>query len=256
MLLVILALFWVVLLTPIVVRRFRDNGTEKSIESFRQEHAVLSRQEYAYSPAHRLDGPDEDVFRPREPSRRPKLKLVHDDDTYQSLETRGSWDEWSDSYSFEDEDRAAPRRAPANRYVAAYSSVPVGSLSRDYDEPAIRRRSMKARRRTVLTRLVLVVAATTVLGFATGVSILEDLAILTWLAFAVYVALALYAVGQGYLFESSLGIRLPRDRTMATVEPLYGDFAGEFGEEADSSFYESQSSVEWRRESPSRYALG
>ena len=47
------------LLAPTVVRRFRDNGTERSIESFHAEHEVLSRQGYTVPPAHRLDEPDE-----------------------------------------------------------------------------------------------------------------------------------------------------------------------------------------------------
>ena len=40
MLLIILALFWVAILAPVVVRRFRDSGTERSITSFHAEHEV------------------------------------------------------------------------------------------------------------------------------------------------------------------------------------------------------------------------
>src|SRR5664280_2592034 len=164
MLLVVLALFGVALLTPVVVRRFRDGGTEKSIDSFHAEHEVLSRQEYAVAPAHRLDDSDHYEQYEPEPVRRPRLTVVHDNDTYRSLETRGSWDEWADDYDYDNGDEAPPR-----------------SASR---EPPVRRRSMKAQRRMILTRLALAVATTTILGVASGYSILVDLAVLTWIGFA------------------------------------------------------------------------
>ena len=255
MLLVVLALFWVALLTPVVVRRFRDGGTEKSIDSFHAEHEVLSRQEYAVAPAHRLD--DSDRYESHEPetARRPRLTIVHDDDTYRSLETRGSWDEWAEDYDYDDQDEVPRRSVSANRYAAAYSATPSGPVGSSYREPPVRR-SMKAQRRMILTRLALAVATTTILGVATSYSILVDLAVLTWIGFAVYLALALYAVSQGYLFESSLGIRLASARPMATVQPLYYDDDDEYETEAESEFYDADSAGQWRRESSSHYALG
>ena len=107
----------------------------------------------------------------------------------------------------------------------------------------------------ILTRLALAVAMTTILGVATSYSVLVDLAVLTWIGFAVYLALALYAVSQGYLFESSLGIRLA-SRPLATVQPLYYDTDDEYETEAESEFYDADSAGQWRRESSSRYALG
>ena len=255
MLLVVLALFWVALLTPVVVRRFRDGGTEKSIDSFHAEHEVLSRQEYAVAPAHRLDDADHYEQYEPEPVRRPRLTVVHDNDTYRSLETRGSWDEWADDYDYDNGDEAPRRSASTNRYAAAYSSTPNGPVVSSYREPPVRR-SMKAQRRMILTRLALVVATTTILGVATSYSILVDLAVLTWIGFAVYLALALYAVSQGYLFESSLGIRLASVRPMATVQPLYYDADDEYETEAESEFYDADSAGQWRRESSSHYALG
>jgi len=255
MLLVVLALFWVALLTPVVVRRFRDGGTEKSIDSFHAEHEVLSRQEYAVAPAHRLDDSNHYEQYEPEPARRPRLTVVHDDDTYRSLETRGSWDEWAEDYDYDHEDEAPRRSASTNRYAAAYSSTPSGPVVSAYREPPVRRRSMKAQRRMILTRLALAVATTTILGVATSYSILVDLAVLTWIGFAFYLALALYAVSQGYLFESSLGIRLA-SRPLATVQPLYYDTDDEYETEAESEFYDADSAGQWRRESSSRYALG
>lgn len=256
MLLIILALFWVVLLTPIAVRRFRDNGTEKSIESFHAEHEVLSRQEYVYAPAHRLDEPDERDARALPGSRRARLTIVHDDDTYQSLETRGTWDEWRDSYDFDHQDDVGRASESSNRYASAYSATPRTSAVREYRERPIARRTMRAQRRMILTRLLLSVATITVLGFVTGYSLVVDVAVVTWLAFALYVALALYAVSQGYLFESSIGIRFSRERQLASVAPLYGQYGSDDPLDAQSEFYDPNSDVQWRRESPSRYAVG
>src|SRR5580704_15206856 len=133
MLLIILALFWLALLTPMVVRRLRDGGAERSIQSFHAEHEVLSRQEYVVNPAHRLDQPDDTESTLHEPARRSRLTVVHADDTYRSLESRSSWDEWSEDYEYDDEPE---ERESTNRYAAAYSSVPnETTVRREYDAP-------------------------------------------------------------------------------------------------------------------------
>jgi hypothetical protein len=251
MLLIILALFWVAILAPVVVRRFRDSGTERSIDSFHAEHEVLSRQGYVVPPAHRLDRPDHEEAR-SQGEHRPRLTVVHADDTYRTLETRNSWDEWSQAYDYDRDEAESRPAAPTNRYASAYSSVPSEpEVRRHYEAPA-RRRSMKARRKVLFVRTALAAVVLTATYFAVGFSIIEDLAILAWVALVSYVALALFAVSQGYLHESSLPVRLPRGRQLATIAPLYG----EAPEEPDSEFYESDTDGEWRRESPSRYALG
>jgi hypothetical protein len=256
MLLIILALFWVAILAPVVVRRFRDSGTERSIDSFHAEHEVLSRQGYVVPPAHRLDRPDREEPRFEEPSR-PRLTVVHSDDTYRTLETRNSWDEWSQAYDYDDDlgrEEATKRPAtPTNRYASAYSSVPSRPEVRiRYEAPTQRLRSMKARRKVLFVRTTLAAVVLTATYFAVGYSIIEDLAILAWVALVGYVALALFSVSQGYLHESSLPVRLPRSRQLATIAPLYDETPEEF----DSEFYEPHGDDEWRRESPSRYALG
>ncbi len=126
MLLTVLALFWVALLAPIAIRRFRDGGTEKSIVSFHAEHEVLSQQDYPVAPAHRLDRPDEpEATSTAHGERRPHLRVVQPDDTFSTLESRSSWDEWVDDYEYDD----APRDdAPTNRYARAYSSRPSEPL--------------------------------------------------------------------------------------------------------------------------------
>jgi hypothetical protein len=250
-LLIILGLFWVAILVPVVVRRFRDSGTEKSIHSFHAEHEVLSRQEYSVPPAHRLDPrhQEEDL---RGPEPRPRLTVVHEDDTFRSLQSRTSWDEWNDDYDYEREDQEARPTEPVNRYVTAYSSVPnEREVFSSYDPP-MRRDSMKARRQVVFLLLAATAAVLSGLNFVVGYSFLEDLAILAWIGFVCYIALALFAVSQGFLYESSLPIRIPQGRRLATVAPLYHEDDDEY----DSEFYDANDDSEWRRESPSRYAVG
>jgi hypothetical protein len=249
-LLIILGIFWVAILVPVAVKRFRDNGTEKSIHSFHAEHEMLSRQEYAVAPAHRLDAPDQEMTG-RLPSQRPRLTVVHADDTYRSLEARNSWDEWDSDYDYDREDEASHSNELANRYVSAYSSVPN---ERDVTNSLTAQRgamSMKARRQLYFLTLVAATVVLTGFGFVMGYSFVEDLAVLGWVFVLCYVALALFAVSQGYLYESSLPIRIPEGRRLATVEPIYVD-----EEYDDEEFYDAQAQGEWRRESTSRYAVG
>jgi hypothetical protein len=259
MILIILALFWVAVLAPIVVRRLRDSGTEKSIEHFHTEHEVLSRQEYTVPPAHRLDRSDQEEVHSQYESRRPRLTVVHDDDTYGSLEARGSWNEWSEDYEF-DESAASRREPTRNRYAAAYSSTPREPMTRStYEPPIVRQRSMRVRRRVVFTRLVLAAVVISAVGFFAGYSLIIDLAVVSWIAVAGFVALALYAVSLGYLNESSLPLRLPQRRSLATVQPLYGETTDAYDEQYEDEydeFYEPENDVRWRHESQSRRALG
>ena len=257
MLLIILALFWVALLAPTVVRRFRDHGAERSIESFHEEHRVLSRQEYAVSPAHRLEQSDqEDSFAESGSSRKARLTVVHADDTYRSLESRGTWDEWSQDYDYDDD--STQRLTPRNRYAAAYSSVPNQSAVRQEFEPTIRRRSMKAQRKMMFGRLALSAVVLTLIGYFSGVSVLMDVALVAWLCLVAFVALAFYSVSQGYLDESSLPLHLPQRRSMATVQPLYDEYPVNYEDESEygDQFYEPNSDVRWQRDSQPRRALG
>lgn len=257
MLLIILGLFWVAILVPVVVRRFRDSGTEKSIHSFHAGHEVLSRQEYSVLPAHRLAAKDHEEIA-SEDEQRPRLTVVHANDTYRSLETRTSWDEWNDDYDYDRDEQHSQRSEPVNRYVTAYSSVPneqevrhEQKMHTSYQRPA-RFESMKSRRQAFFVLLAAAAVVLSVLNVAVGYTFIQDLAVLAWMGLLCYVALALFAVSQGFLFESSLPIRIPQGRRLAMVEPLYDDDRDEF----DSEFYDADEGSEWRRESPSRYALG
>ena len=76
-------------------------------------------------------------------------------------------------------------------------------------EPPIRRRTMRAQRRVMFSRLVLAAALLTIVAFFTGYSPVIDVAAIAWFAVVVFVALALYAVSQGYLDDAALKPRLP-----------------------------------------------
>ncbi len=256
MLLIVLALFWVALLAPVVIRKLRESGTEKSIQSFHAEHEVLRRQDYAVVPVHRLDEPDQPPARDSMSDRRPRLRVVHPDDTVMTLATRSTWDEWSDDYAF-DED--PPTTEVTNHYARAYSTHPRDVDVRAEHEPPIRRRTMRAQRRIMFTRLVLLAVVLTVVAFFTGYSPVVDVAALSWFSVVVFVALALYAVSQGYLSDASLPLRLPQRRSLATVKPLYqehGDGYASFEDELDDEFYELAGDVTWQREPERRRALG
>jgi hypothetical protein len=249
-LLVILGVFWVAILVPVAVRRFRDSGTEKSIHSFHAEHEVLSRQEYSVPPAHRLD-PSEQEQRRDEFEQRPRLTVVHPGDTYRSLESRTSWDEWANDYDY-DRDEEMSATESANRYVSAYSSVPNDQEVRDAYSHLPRGGTMKARRTTLFVALLAAVAVFSGAYLLVGGSMIEDLAILAWVGFTCYVALALFAVSQGFLYEASLPLRIPQGRRIASIEPIYDDYE----EQDDSEFYDADDDSAWRRDSPSRYAVG
>jgi hypothetical protein len=255
LLLIVLALFWVALLAPVAIRRLRDGGAERSIESFHAEHEVLSRQEYAVSPAHRLDQSDETDTTAHGPLRRPRLTVVHADDTYRSLESQSSWDEWSEDYDYDD-DEPVNERGSMNRYATAYSSVPnETTLRTNYEEP-IRRRSMKSRRQMMFVRLLVVSALLTILAFTVSYSLILDFAVASWVCIVSYVALALYAVSQGYLNESSLPLRLPQPRRMASVQRLYDVVAPRYEDQYESEYEEDDAEDEWQRQAQPRRALG
>jgi hypothetical protein len=252
-LLIILALFWLALLAPVAIRRLRDGGTDRSIQSFHAEHEVLSRQGYVVNPAHRLDEPDDVESGVQVPARRSRLTVVHADDTYRSLESRSSWDEWSKDYEYDDE--ASDGRESMNRYAAAYSSVPnETTVRRSYDIP-IRRRTMKSRRQMMFVRLLLISAVLTILAFTMSYSIIMDLAVASWVCIVSFVALAFYAVSQGYLSEASLPLRLPQ-RQLASVQRLYDAVSPRYDDEYETEFEEDDDEDGWQRQSQPRRALG
>ena len=269
MILVILALAWIAFLAPVVVRKIRDMGSDRSIDHFHAEHEVLSRQGYAVEPAYRLDDYADAPPAPQPVRRatlaesraaRPRLTVVKDDDTYRSLESRQTWQEWSEDYDFDRGEAVRPVRE--NRYASAYSAVPR-ELPLEVDHEPVRAvRSMRRRRRVMITRLALATVVVSGAAFATNVSLVFDLAVLTWLADVSYVALALFALSQGYLSESSVG--LGRTHGLAPVEPLYrddeedgrGHVAGGYERYEQYEDYDNAAGSGWAHASSARYALG
>jgi hypothetical protein len=261
MLLLVLALFWVALLAPVAIRRFRDGGAERSIESFHAEHEVLSRPGYVVAPAHRLDETDGDASYEAPATRRPHLRVVRSDDTPSTLEARSTWDEWTENYEF---DEPSERVTPTtNHYAAAYSSRPrepeVEVMER-YETP-LRRRTMRQQRRMVFVSLLAAATLMTVIAVASGASLVLNLAALAWFAVVLYVALGLYSVSQGYLNEPSFSVRLPQRRSIRMDEITY-DYDGTdarpyvyYDEEPEFEYDEAETYGGWQRE-PSRRALG
>jgi hypothetical protein len=256
MLLIVLALFWVAILVPIVVRHFRESGTERSIDSFHAEHEVLSRQEYTVPPAHRLDRAD--FAERRDAFERPRLTVVHADDTYRSLETRSSWDEWSQDYDYEREmrsrelDEVRRHEEASNRYAAAYSSVPAQHGVEMYDDPYGARVSMRVRRTRIFAGLCGGAFIFTAGAFMMSSSIVQDLAVVTWIGLVGFIGLALYSLSQGYLHESSLPLRRNRNE-LATIEPLRPE---SYTDADDGYYYEEEPPQTWHRDSVPRRALG
>jgi hypothetical protein len=270
MLALIVAIFWLAILVPMAVLRFRNSRSDRSIDHFQAEHEVLSRQGYSVAPARRLDDAylyEEHSYEPEhEPTRsRPRLTVVQDDDTYSTLESRTSWDEWERDYDYEDHRTLSIGADLSHNRYAAYASTPSPAsytnprtYSSDF-EPldgyarAPMRPSMRVRRNRIFVSLGLSAVVTTALNFLIGLSLVQYLAVLSWVALVVYVAVAFFAVSQGYLEVSSLWGR----RTTAypvleqgTTEPIDED-----GYYEDGYYEVVPEDDQWGRESR-RYALG
>lgn len=254
MLLIFLALLWLALLTPIVVRKVREVRSERSIESFHTEHEILSRQGYAVAPVHRLD--EYEYEEPPAPvatraassyaPRRPRLTLVHPEDTYRTLESRGTWEEWSEDYDFDRDGgarvgrygaprpsaravsrpsaRAASRPSSASPYARAYSGFP-SDASLAYDEAPLRRTSTRVQRRRISVGLLGSALFFSALAYVTSISLVADLAYLAWLLVVGYVALALFALSQGYLTVGRVGTRRAYPTPVADARDDYEDEA-------------------------------
>jgi len=249
-LILIIIFLWIAILAPFGIRFLRDGRAEKSIATFSHEHEALRRQGYSVAPARSLDDA-EDLEVASSPVARPRLRVVRDEDTYQSLETGTSWDEWSQDYDYDGPvatPARAPRVTPRNRY-AAYAATPSVSLPVLDDAMPLRRTSMKTRRTRIFLGLIAGAAFFTLGNLVLGMSLMQDVAVLDWMGLAGYVALALFAVSQGYLDQSSIGLgRFSRTATAVIEElPVQDSYDDEFYDEGDQG--------QWQRE-PARYALG
>jgi len=95
-----------------------------------------------------------------------------------------------------------------------------------------------------------------ILAFTMSFSLITDLAVAAWVCVVSYVALALYAVSQGLLNESSLPLRLPQPRKLASVQRLYDAVAPRYEDEFESEYEEDDEDDGWQRQSQPRRALG
>jgi hypothetical protein len=250
-LLLVLALLWVAILVPIAVRYFRDSGTERSIESFYAEREMLSRQERAMSPEYHYERPEPPPSYEPETPRRPRLTVVHPDDTVGSLQARGTWDDWSHDYDYDDDTDAQRRRREKNRYAAAYSSVPGDRFGAAYNVPYEENGLMRVRRRRVFVTLLVACLAFTAFTFVSTSSIIVNAAFLAWAALVGFVVLALVSLGLGYMGTSSLRADFVDEPDYEPIVPLprrENDYDDDFGD--------VDNEPQWRRESAPRRALG
>ena len=269
MLALIVALFWLAILTPWAVMKFRNSRSEKSIDHFHAEHEVLSRQGYSVAPARRLDDAylyEEHAYEPEHESARsrPRLTVVQDNDTYSSLESRTSWDEWERDYDYDEPRMLTPRgEAPSysqHRY-AVHASSPNTSVPRGYPadvsinnyDSLNSRQSMRVRRNRIFLSLVSSAVLTAGVNFLVRLSLLQYVTVLLWTALVLYAAAAFFAVSQGYLEVGSLlGRRATRAYASFDDSNVLYDEDSVIDEDAT---WQSENDDEWRRERRG-YALG
>ncbi len=94
----------------------------------------------------------------------------------------------------------------------------------------------------------------TVLAFIVNFGLIMDVAVVSWICVVTYVALAFYAVSQGYLNESSLPLRLPQPRRLASVQRIYDAVSPRYEDDYETEYEEDDQDDGWQRQP--RRALG
>jgi hypothetical protein len=210
MYIVILAVIWIAVLSPIIIRRLRDQDTDRSIVNFHERMARLGGQNPPLvAPAHRLDVSDETP--PRElleyevnpPTRAPHLRVVPVNATRTQIEQEMSWDEWSIAYSDDPFEQSSPVRSAvshANPRAAAYSRVPAGTVSvaAPTSSPYGSRTQRMRRRNTLLSLIAAVVVSTASAAFL-GSTVVEIAAMVSWFALLSFLGLMYYAMTTGLI---------------------------------------------------------
>ncbi len=233
MLIVILAVIWIAVLTPIIIRRLRDQDTDRSIVNFHERMARLGGPNPPIvAPAHRLDISDEAP--PREllddevnpPTRAPHLRVVPLNATVAQLDSEMSWNEWSLAYSDDPYERVSPVRhstSPANPRAAAYSRVPSASISSPVPQRSpYGSRTQRRRRRNTLLTLVTSTVLSSIATVAVSSVLLDAVALLSWVAMLGFLALMYYAVSTGLIDSSSDARRVAPRRPQLPIE--YNEF--------------------------------
>jgi hypothetical protein len=218
MLIGILVIVWIAVLTPIIVRRFRDRDTDRSIVSFHERMAHLGTEAPCVEPAHRLDIADEAPprevreFEMNPPNRAPKLRVVPFDASPGDLERDQSWDDWSVAHSDEPVDVASPVRRPdvtISPRAAAYARVPTNrTVAPALERGAYGSRSQRDRRRRVLVTLVGCVVLSSIAALLLSEVIIELVALMSWITLASFLGLMYYAMTTGMI--ATAGTRAPR----------------------------------------------
>lgn len=212
MLIGILVVVWVIVLSPLAIRHFRETQSERSIVTFREKMDRIGSGTPLVAPAHRLGVSDEAPPRPVEayeadpPTRAPHLRVVPSNATVAELESDLSWREWSLAHSDDPREVASARvaaRVRANPRAAAYARVPAAPIERP--APPIEgswSRTARARRRRTLLQLVGAAVVLTLAAAFMDATILVALAAAAWVALAGFLGLMYYAMTNGLINAS------------------------------------------------------
>jgi hypothetical protein len=244
----ILVVVWIAVLTPIVVRHFRERDADRSIVSFHRRMAKLGTDEPIVAPAHRLDVSDEAPRRDQTvensviPTRTPRLRLVPSDTTSRDLEQQASWEEWSRTMSDEpDSTPTPPRRDVATpSRVSAYAHVP-SERSTNAAAPTMQfgPRSQRVRRRRVVLTLASSVALSTLLFFVVSSVIVDVWALASWVGLAGFLGLMYYAMSTGMMSTPAIRLAGPVFARAGALAPRpVAAFTGRHDDEFDDSYDE------------------
>ena len=234
----ILVVVWIGVLTPIVVKHFRDNDADRSIVSFKRRLAQMGNDQPIVEPAYRLDDPRETgevLESPAETLSRPRLRLVPAGATTSDLDRDMSWEEWSRSMADEPTElRPRPVEAPRPSRVTAYSHMPHTPVVAPTGSSAMGSRSQRVRRRRVLMGLASSVLVSTLLFFAFSNVIVDVWALCSWLALGGFLGLMYYAMTTGLMSTPTIRVAAPALPRVGARAPQHAAaFTGHHDDEYD-----------------------
>ncbi len=255
MVIAVIVIVWIVVLTPIAIRRLRDHDTDRSIVNFHEHMARLGNgTPPLVTPAHRLDVSDETP--PREvreyemnpPTRAPQLRVVPVGATVRDVEQELSWEEWSLAHSDEPHEAARPRRElreSTNHRAAAYAQVPTATAVLAppvATASSFGSRSQRARRRRSLLTLATSVVISSVMAFFLSSTLIDAWALVSWVALASFLGLMYYAMSSGLMKSSTRASQASRVRLVSPRREqvvTYNEFDLAFDPSEDDEFANS-----------------
>ena len=256
MLIVALVVLWIAVLSPIIIRRFREQNSDRSIVNFHERMEKLSVRTPIVEPAHRLAVNDESPVQvasyETQIAPRPRLRVVPADATVGQLDRDQSWVEWSRSYSDDPfEETTTPRHAVVanNPRAAAYSRVPATTLTAPMPHRGqFGSRSQKVRRRRVLLSLASSTALSTIVVLFASSIIVDAWTLVSWLSLVSFLGLMYYAMSVGMIESQSAPVRRTTPRLVA--QPVRtATFENEF-----DAFHDPEESTWSVSDSQERYA--